>query len=282
MPWLPKVIWVEGPASQPERVALLLHGILGSARNLRSVAVQLQRARPTWRIAVADLRNHGDSLGAPPPHDLDACVADVLGLFAEWQVPAQVVIGHSYGGKVAMQLAKTPPLGLRQLWVLDTLPHLTLDEELAGAGDPDALALVLDEVRKIPQPLHSRGQLIELFAQAGVDAGVAQWMTTNLVERDGGLYWRFDLAAVDPMLASYFATDSWPVLERPPPGLRIDLVRGGRSSRWTPGVLQRLAQIQSRDVRVHTLADAGHWLHVDQPQALQQLLVPSLARLESP
>jgi pimeloyl-ACP methyl ester carboxylesterase len=278
MPWLPKVNWIEGPQAHPERVALLLHGILGSARNLRSVAVQLQRARPTWRVAVADLRNHGDSLGAPPPHTVDACVDDLLGLFAEWRQEPQVVIGHSYGGKVALQLAKRPPLALRQLWVLDTLPHLTRVDDQGG----EALALVLEQVRKIPQPLQTRVQLLDLLSNAGVDLAVAQWMTTNLAERDGGLYWRFDLAAVDQMLASYFATDSWPVLERPSPGLRIDVVRGERSSRWTLEVLERFAQIRSRDVQLHLLRDAGHWLHVDQPQALQQLLQPSLAGLEVP
>ncbi|MEZ4466088.1 MAG: alpha/beta fold hydrolase [bacterium] len=59
------------------------------------------------------------------------------------------------------------------------------------------------------------------------------------------------------------------------PGARaVHVVRAGRSDRWDAATLQRLAA-SAVDVRV--LPDAGHWLHVDDPEGLLALLDPTFA-----
>ena len=75
MTFLPHVAAV-GAASATVDV-LVLHGILGSGRNLRSFAQRLAQARPELRLWLVDLRNHGDSQGAPPPHTIAACCDDL-------------------------------------------------------------------------------------------------------------------------------------------------------------------------------------------------------------
>lgn len=273
--WLPTAIWVKGADARPGNTAVLLHGILGSARNLRGLAGQLAQRLPHWQFLVADLRNHGDARGAPPPHTLQACADDVARLCTAQGVPPKAIVGHSYGGKVALQLLHRPPLQLRQVWVLDAQPNLRAGED----ESPAAVEAVLAVLRGVPQPLAQRRDVADHLLREGVDPAVAQWMTTNVALETDGYRWRFDLAAVQEMLDSYFSTDSWPILERPPPGVRIDIVRAERSARWTPEVLARLATLRSREVSVHLLRDAGHWVHVDQPAALLDLLAPSLQRI---
>ncbi|XP_020599000.1 protein phosphatase methylesterase 1-like, partial [Phalaenopsis equestris] len=95
--------------------AFILHGLLGSARNWRTfsrnLASELQKSSPLneWRMVLTDLRNHGRSAGIKgfdPPHDMANAARDLANLVKsqEWDWP-DVVIGHSLGGKVALEYA---------------------------------------------------------------------------------------------------------------------------------------------------------------------------------
>lgn len=64
-----------------------------------------------WRLVLIDLRNHGRSAeieGLLPPHNMENAAKDLADLVkAEgWDWP-DVVIGHSMGGKVALQFAQS-------------------------------------------------------------------------------------------------------------------------------------------------------------------------------
>ncbi len=255
--WLPSALWV--PAQGDRRqVAVLVHGIWGSARNLRTLAVALVEAAPNWTILAVDLRNHGDSRAAPPPHTLDASADDVLRLCQHHGMQPRAVIGHSFGGKVAMALAQQHLPALKYLAVLDTLPHLRADQDASASSARQMVAIL----QTVPQPLAARTDVIAHLRHAGCSEQVCQWMTTNLEPGTDGYRWKFDLAGVDAMLNSYFATDSWPLLRDPPAALTIDVVRAGQSPLWTSEVLASFARLPPA-VRLHVLPNAGHWLHVD-------------------
>lgn len=268
-----------GPAIGAAHTGLLLHGILGSARNLRTLAAQLAQQLPGWRWLIVDLRGHGDSAGAPPPHTVQACVDDLAALCRALGVQPSAVIGHSFGGKVALELARPGAApawpGLRQIWALDTQPHLAAADETAPGG---ALQ-TLQTLRAVPQPLAQRADVIRELTARGQPEAVAQWMTTNLVAAADGLRWRFDLDAIDALLASYFATDSWPCLRQPRGGIDVHLLRAGREPRWTPALLAALAAADHPRLHVHLLADAGHWVHVDDLPGLLRILLPPLTAL---
>src|SRR5690349_11504323 len=98
---------------------LVLHGIYGQGGNWRTFARRLVERRPEWGCALVDLRMHGKSQGAPPPHSLAAAAADVAALAAE--LGARAIAGHSFGGKVTLAVLAG---GTRvdQAWVLDASP----------------------------------------------------------------------------------------------------------------------------------------------------------------
>ena len=66
---------VEG--ERPEKTAFVLHGILGAGNNFTSFVQKLARRRPELRFLLVDLRNHGGSTGAAPPHTLAACAEGI-------------------------------------------------------------------------------------------------------------------------------------------------------------------------------------------------------------
>ena len=82
----------------------IIHGILGSGQNWRTFARKLQTRLPNLGIALIDLRNHGRSPRGVAPHTLRACAEDLLRLSADIGEP-DIVIGHSFGGKVALEFS---------------------------------------------------------------------------------------------------------------------------------------------------------------------------------
>ena len=68
--------------------------------------------------------------------------------------------------------------------------------------------------------------------------------------------------------------------------MEITIVRGEKSDRWDPDVIQRLETLAARQrnasegtVSVHLLPNAGHWVHVDNPKGLLDIVAPKLASL---
>lgn len=273
-----------------DRDVVLLHGILGSRRNWRSFGLRLAAARPDLGVVTVDLRNHGDSHGFAPPHGLDACVSDLEA--AEGQAfSAWAIVGHSFGGKVALRLTESrAPGALPGLaWVaaLDCTPGHAADPTGSTASAGAEVSAVIAALRQVPRPIASRDAMVASLRQAGLSSAIGQWMTTNLRAVEGGFDWRFDLDAAIAMMADYGAVDVWSALEAKLPGLQVHFLRAGRSERWSAADVARLREIEGRarttgvGARVDTL-DAGHWLHAEAPDALLAWLLAALPSAGSP
>ncbi len=278
MTFLPAYAIIEPRAGAARRTAWILHGILGSGRNWRGFAQRLAEALGDWAFVLVDLRNHGDSTGAPPPHTLGACAADVARLSRHLGRPVDALIGHSFGGKVAMVFARDEAPKPASLWVLDSPPGAV--DEAAEPRETRDVERVVALLRALPMPVGDRRDVVTALTGAGLSMGIAQWMTTNLKPVPGGYGWKFDLAAVETMRESYYAEDLWPLLEAPPEGTRRHVVVGGRSDRWSAEDRARLEALDGRGaIALHTLASAGHWVHVDAPDALAGLIEADLRAL---
>lgn len=250
----------------PHRTAFVLHGILGSRGNWRGFARKLVEQYPDWRMVLVDLRGHGDSHGAPAPHTVAACAADLTRLARHLGQRPEAVIGHSFGGKVALTWARAHGAGLKAAWSLDSPPGVqAIDGEVRH---------VIETARALKTPLTDRQAVVQHFERAGLSTGIGRWMTTNLRRGDGGFVWRFDLDVIDALLADYAALDLFGFLENPPPGLELHLVLAGRSNRWKGETGRRVRALDR--VTVHGLPDAGHWVHIDDPDGLRRLLGASL------
>ena len=94
------------------------------------------------------------------------------------------------------------------------------------------------------------------------------------VVADGDAYsLRLDLAAVREMLQDYYEQDLWPIALDPAFG-DLELVIADRSDTISADDRARLASAPPH-VHVHHI-DAGHWLHIDAPANVVELLVHKL------
>jgi hypothetical protein len=102
-------------------------------------------------------------------------------------------------------------------------------------------------------------------------------MATNLEQSGKSYRWRFELAAIEQLLQSFFETDLWPVVESPPGRAQLHIVKATQSSVLSAEAVGRVQEISRTHPRVHFHeVDGGHWLNADNPDALQRLLADQL------
>lgn len=261
----------------PRRWVLFLHGILGSGDNWRSFARRLVSARPDWGAALVDLHLHGSKADAEPPATIARCSDDLLALGDAIPGSIDVVCGHSFGGKVALDYAsRREPIA--HLWVFDSDPgprsRGASGVERAGRGDA---ARVLDVLETMPEESASRFDFTRGLEERGLSRGVAGWLAKNLVRTDDGYRFALRVPCIRKLLADYGRRDLWPELETLATREPVDVVLGGRSRSLAAESRERLRRLGDDGViGCHVLEDAGHWVHVDAPDALLRLVVEGL------
>lgn len=264
------VVTAEG--ARPERSILFLHGILGSGGNWRTFARRFVAARPDWAAVLVDLRMHGASQGFAPPHTVASTAGDLDAIDAVLPCPVRGIVGHSFGGKVALAYVASHADRLDEAWILDSMPGAR--PEARGSEDTVQVIDVLDALPN--EPFASREAFVALLQSKGISTPTAQWLAMNLRPVARGEYrFRPDLTAIRSQLDDYFTVDHWPTIEHAPSTLALHLVIGGRSNVFDASDRARidaLANAHPDRVFVHVLANAGHWVHVDDPDGLLALM----------
>jgi esterase len=248
-----------GSGQQP---VVLLHGFLGSGRNLASLARLWAGRDPDVRIVLPDLTGHGASPPLGPGADLGSMASDVLELMANLGLPAPItLVGHSLGGRVALVVRHVSPERIGSLTLLDVAPG-----PLPREGNE--LTPVAQALLAAPAQAESREQLRAFFAARGIGRKHVDWLLMNLAPAaSGGVRWRIDRQALGAFAARTQDVDLWPALEAARRATAC--IRGGASRFVSDADVERL---EATGVLVQTIADAGHFVHVDAQQAVLDIL----------
>jgi esterase len=261
---------IEAGGAAGGRLAFVLHGVLGSGQNFSRFISKLCDKRPDFRYVLVDLRHHGQSSGAPSPDTIAACALDLTQLALHLGGEPEVLIGHSFGGKVAIEYARqrsAESRSLRQVWVLDSVPG-------TQSGGQSEISEVIRAVRSVAVPTQNRREVVAHLVAEGLSSGLAEWMATNLKRQGENYVWTFNLDAIEELLRDYYRVDLWDYLAQPRELPEFELVVAERSDRWDTALRQRAQSLPpSARVRYHLLQNAGHWVHVDNPTDLQALMV---------
>jgi esterase len=235
---------------------LILHGLLGSARNWSTLARQIGA---THRVFALDLRNHGASPWADRM-TYDQMVDDARAFMRRQNLPAAAVIGHSMGGKVAMRLALTHGEQIERLVVVDVAP--VAYQRNFNAYVEAMRALDLSEISR-------RSEADALLAEQIDDSAVRGFLLQNLVSAEDGPAWRVPLLAL---------ADNMPELVGFPESRDAEpyagptlFVTGGRSDYVRPEHHTEILRLFP-NAQFVTIADAGHWVHAEAPQKFLEVV----------
>jgi pimeloyl-ACP methyl ester carboxylesterase len=185
----------------------------------------------------------------------------------------RVTLGHSFGGKVV--LAARAALEPAQTWVLDSTPS-------ARSGEWDApdnsVREVWESMRALERTWARREDFVAAMRERGHAPALAQWVAMNLApDGSGGYATRLDLDAVRALLLDYYEVDRWDAVTGADLAGEVWFVVAEKSSTVSPDDRSRLASLDGPRVHTRTI-DAGHWLHIDAPQAVVELLAEELPR----
>lgn len=240
----------EGPAF------VILHGLFGMLDNWKTLA---GRWAENYQLILVDLRNHGRS-----PHeddmDYDLMAQDVAELLEELGIDECILLGHSMGGKVAMQTALTYPELVSRLIVVDIAPR----RYRAGHDTIFAALEALD-----PATVTDRKDAARQMAAHVADPGIQLFLLKNLARNPAGGYkWRMNLAAIKAAYPTIIGPVGNAGDEFPNPTL---FLRGGKSG-YVQDDDMELINVLFPAAQLATVDGAGHWVHAEKPAELKMVV----------
>ncbi|QFU77877.1 alpha/beta fold hydrolase [Halioglobus maricola] len=234
---------------------VLMHGLFGAGNNLGALARSLA---PVYTVYSLDLPNHGRS-GWADDTSLAALAAIVRAWIAEQGLPQAALMGHSLGGKVAMEIALQDPALVAALVVADIAP-------VAYPPHHDAVFAALDAVST--GHCRSRADAEQLMKSHLREEGVIQFLLMSLQRGADGYYdWRFNLEGIK---AGYSAVRAAPDRDRVFSG-PVLFVKGGDSDYILPEHRERVLQLFPA-AGLKTMPGCGHWLHAQQPALFNSIV----------
>ncbi len=234
---------------------MLLHGLFGSGGNLGALARHLREA---FQVLSLDLPGHGRSAWLPR-----YSLAEFAAVIADW-LRAQGVykahfVGHSLGGKVAMELALAFPELVRSLVVADIAPATYGDRHNPVFAALGAVAAAHCE---------SRADAEAIMAQHLEEAAVIQFLLGSLRRDDAGVYrWQMDREGLQ---RDYPALRAAPTGNTAWPG-PVLFVKGEHSDYITDkhrGAIEAL--FPQADLKI--MRGCGHWLHAEKPELFNSIV----------
>jgi esterase len=227
---------------------VMLHGLLGSSDNWFGVAPVLA-AR--FHVFMPDLRNHGNS-PHHPEMDYPLLAADVEKFFGDRGLETASVLGHSLGGKVAMQFAVSHPERVKKLVVVDIAPR-------AYAPSHDKIFSALRALNL--ETFQTRHQIEEALAPEIPSLTLRRFLLKNLGRNAAGRFqWKVNLrhlAENYPNLCVALAASA------PFRGPAL-FVRGGKSN-YISGRDETEIRRLFPAMKMETIEAANHWVPADAP-----------------
>jgi esterase len=247
-----KLFYRQAGQGQP---LIILHGLFGSSDNWYSLSKVFSESFTVYAI---DQRNHGQS-----PHsdefNYELLTEDLEQFLKEHSIDNPIVIGHSMGGKTAMNLAIKNPASIGQLIVVDIAPK----------SYPVHHDQILDGLTAIPlATLSSRSEADKILAEFVPELNVRQFLLKNLSRGSEGKFeWKINLKAIEKHIEEIGQGMQYQgAFEKP-----TLFIKGAKSNYFQPSDDELIWKLFPA-AQIETL-DTGHWVQAEKPQEFVQTIL---------
>lgn len=243
---------IRHPAATPAAPPLVIaHGLYGSGRNWGVIARRLSDRR---EVVAVDMRNHGDSPRAQS-HTYPEMAADLAEVIESLGAPVDL-LGHSMGGKAAMQLALTRPELIRRLVVADIAPVAYDHDQTRHVDAMQALDL---------SAISTRAEADAALAAGVPDPALRAFFLQSLDFRSQPPRWKLNLDVLKDQMPHIVG---WPGTDGRFEGPALFLT-GAESHYVRPEHRETIRALFPRS-RFAKIPGAGHWLHAEAPRAFEE------------
>jgi len=234
---------------------IILHGVFGSSDNWKTLANHLMI---TFEVYLVDQRNHGLS---PHSDDLNYQVMtdDLKELLHNAQIEKCCLLGHSMGGKTAMNFAVQYPEKIMKLIIVDIAPKRY----------PPHHQNILQGVHSLKiNEINTRKEADDLLSTTINNSGIRQFILKNLSRNPEGLfYWKINWKAIEDNIQAIGA----PLLSHDLFTGEVLFIRGAQSE-YILNEDEPLLKKHFPNAVLMTIQKAGHWVHAEQPAQLLALI----------
>jgi esterase len=244
---------IRHPATRaPEAPCLVIaHGLYGSGRNWGVIARRLADRRD---VVAVDMRNHGESPRFPTQGypEMAGDLAEVI----ESLGPPVDLLGHSMGGKAAMQLALTRPDLIRRLIVADIAPVAYTHDQTRNARAMAELDLA---------QITTRAEADAALAERIDDPALRAFFLQSLDLRQEPPRWRLNLPVLEaemPKIVGWPGTQG--VFDHPA------LFLTGAESHYVRPEHREVIRALFPKARFAKIPGTGHWLHAEKPREFEE------------
>lgn len=238
---------------------LLIHGLFGSLENLSVIAKALSN---NFTVVNVDVRNHGNS-----EHEINMdyklMASDIITVLDHLQIPSAHLVGHSMGGKIAMQVALDFSTRVNKLVVLDIAP-------VKYPARHNHIINALKETEKAK--VTSRSEARNIMDKTILEPGITQFLLKSLINSQSEYYtWKFNLTSIsqnyENITAGLNAEHSF--------GGDTLFIKGQNSDYVLPEYSEQIQKLFI-NVKAKIIHGAGHWLHAEKPSAVNRTILEFL------
>jgi esterase len=244
---------------------LVLHGLWGMLDNWVSFAKSISSE---YEVFLIDLRNHGKSAHSPE-HNYYVMARDIYEFLEEQNIFSVNILGHSMGGKVALQFAVFFPGYVRKLVVADIFPK-KYDADVSYEHFKILEAIEFINHHKFSNRTDAEIAVTQIIA----DQKIAMLLFKNLTYIEPELIgWKFNSNA----LPNNFALLSENIEISHPIKAPVLFLKGEKSNYITTEDIQNLPHFFPNGI-IEIIPKAGHWLHTDQPTIFRERVIEFLKK----
>ena len=236
-------------------IIFMVHGLFGSLSNLSGLAKELQN---DFDIILVDVRNHGRS----PSHEsmtYQEMAEDIFELADSLNIEQFSILGHSMGGKIAMQCALLQPQRIKRLIVADIAP--------VNYGDKHSdVFMALKTVQTLQA--ENRTEAEKILAGYIETPEIRQFLLKSFQRTEDGFDFIYN---VDNLHENYHLIKAWPeqttTYDKP-----TLFIKGEHSDYIDQNNLQPLTALFANK-ELSIIKGTGHWLHAEKPKEFNHLVV---------
>ncbi len=228
---------------------IILHGVFGSSDNWFSIGKSFAK---NWKVYLVDQRNHGQSFHSDELN-YPVMANDINTFIQKESIGRPVVVGHSMGGKVAMQLAVNQPNLIKSLVVVDIAPKKY----------PMHHRQLLEGLLSIDLKNMSSRQDLELrISRFENNSAVRQFLMKNVGrDQNNNFKWKLNLNSISNNLGKL--SDALDYIK---PYHGRTLFIKGENSNYINNEDEEMIRQVFPNAKIFSIPDAGHWVQVDQPE----------------
>ncbi len=235
---------------------IILHGLFGSLDNWQTISKKI--SDKGYKVFLLDQRNHGKSPHTNS-HTYSEMAADLAHFMNNMKLQKAIIIGHSMGGKTAMQFAADYPQRIEKLCVVDIGPKYYPPHH-------QTILKALHAVKK--DQITSRKEAEQAIGEYISDAGIKQFLMKNLDRKDATSFrWKMNLPVLTKQIENVGAEI---ILDKP--FTELSLFIAGNNSDYIVKEDHEGIKAFFPKATIINIKDAGHWVHAEQPEAFTQTI----------